>query len=203
MSPRTPEQFEEMRESRRKQIMDAALELFASEGYSHCSISQLASHTGISKGLMYNYFESKEALLIAIIEEGMQDIMSMMDPKHDGILDPEEVEGFIRNTFKSMKENMQFWALFMNVVLQPPVKEFLEGKPFSNVMEHFAPRILDYFERMGYEDPFLEMLTFSAMIEGYGILLIYLSPDDAFPQETIQKFEDRMVDMFTRKKIKN
>ncbi|MBE9517361.1 MAG: helix-turn-helix transcriptional regulator, partial [Bacteroidetes bacterium] len=53
MSPRTPEQFEEMRVSRRDQIMEAALDLFASEGYSHCSISQLAAHAGISKGLMY------------------------------------------------------------------------------------------------------------------------------------------------------
>jgi len=201
MSPRTPEQFEEMRESRRKQIMDAALELFASEGYSHCSISQLASHAGISKGLMYNYFRSKEALLIAIIEEGMEDIMVMMDPNHDGILEPKEIEGFIRNTFKGMRNNMQFWMLFINVVLQPPVKEFLDGKPFSNIMERFAPRILEYFEKMGYEDPYLEMLTFSAMIEGFGILMIYLPPGEAFPLETIQKFEDRMVDMFTKRII--
>ena len=180
--------------------MDAALELFASEGYSHCSISQLASHAGISKGLMYNYFKSKEALLIAIIEEGMQDIMAMMDPNQDGILEPEEVEGFIRNTFKGIRENMQFWMLFINVVLQPPVKEFLDGKPFSSVMERFAPRILDYFERMGYEDPQLEMLTFSAMIEGYGILLVYFFPSEEFLPETVQKFEDRMVNMFTKKK---
>lgn len=192
-----------MRESRRKQIMDAALELFASEGYSHCSISQLASHAGISKGLLYNYFKSKEALLIAIIEEGMQDIMAMMDPNQDGILEPEEVEGFIRNTFKGIRENMQFWMLFINVVLQPPVKEFLDGKPFSSVMERFAPRILEYFERMGYEDPQLEMLTFSAMIEGYGILLVYFFPSEEFLPETVQKFEDRMVDMFTKKRKYN
>jgi len=199
MSPRTPKQFEEMRDTRRKQIMDAALELFASEGYSHCSISQLASHAGISKGLMYNYFESKEALLVAIIDNGMQDIMTMIDPNHDDILDPEEVEGFIRNTFKGIRDNMQFWMLFINVVLQPPVKEYLDGKPFSNVMERFAPRILEYFERMGYKDPYLEMLTFSAMIEGYGILLVYLLPENEFPKETVQRFEDRMVDMFTKK----
>jgi len=202
MSPRTPEQFEEMRGTRRKQIMEAALELFASEGYSHCSIAQLASHAGISKGLLYNYFESKEALLIAIIEEGVHDIMTMMDPNQDGILEPEEVEGFIRNTFKGIRENLQFWILFINVVLQPPVKEFLDGKPFSSVMERFSPRLLDYFERLGYEDPMLEMITFSAMIEGYGILLVYIYPNDELPLETIQKFEDRMVEMFTRKKIK-
>ena len=200
MSPRTQEQFEEMRESRRKQIMDAALKLFASEGYSHCSISQLASHAGISKGLMYNYFESKEALLIAIIEKGMQDIMNMIDPDLDGVLQPEEVEGFIRKTFNGIRENLQFWILFINVVLQPPVKEFLEGKPFSNIMELFGPKLLNYFEEMGYEDPLLEMLTFSAMIEGYGILLVYVYPNNELPEETVRKFEDRMVEMFTRKK---
>jgi AcrR family transcriptional regulator len=200
MSPRTQEQFEEMRESRRQQIMDAGLELFASEGYSHCSISQLASHIGISKGLMYNYFDSKGALLIAIIEEGIQDIMTMIDPNMDGTLQIEEVEGFIKNTFKGIRENLQFWILFINVVLQPPVKEFLEGKPFSNIMERFAPKLLEYFENMGYEDPMLEMLTFSAMIEGYGILLVYVYPNNELPEETIRKFEDRMVKMFTRKK---
>lgn len=203
MSPRTPEQFEEMRESRRQQIMDAALELFASEGYSHCSISQLAQHADISKGLMYNYFKSKESLLIAIIEEGIEEIMTLIDPNQDGILEPDEVEGFIRNTFSIMRENMQFWILFINVVLQPPVKEFLEGKPFSNVMDRFGPKLLEYFERMGYEDPILEMLTFSAMIEGYGVILVYIYPSEDIPEITLKKFEDRMVEMFTRRPNKN
>jgi AcrR family transcriptional regulator len=59
MSPRTQAQFTEMRETRRLQIMEAALELFATDGYGHCTISRLAAHAGISKGLMYNYFSSK------------------------------------------------------------------------------------------------------------------------------------------------
>jgi hypothetical protein len=67
-------------------------------------------------------------------------------------------------------------------------------------MERFAPKLLEYFENMGYEDPMLEMLTFSAMIEGYGILLVYVYPNNELPEETIRKFEDRMVKMFTRKK---
>ena len=199
MSPRTPEQFEEIRESRRKQIMDSGLELFASEGYSHCSISQLARHAGISKGLMYNYFESKEALLIAIIEDGMQEVMHMIDPNMVGILEPEEVEGFIRDTFKTMRENMSFWTLFVGVVMQPGVKELLAGKPFNNIMERFSPRLLTYFEKMGFDDPMLELLTFSAMIEGYGVLLVYLYPEEELPIETLKKFEDRMIDMFTKK----
>lgn len=201
MSPRSQEQFKEMRESRKQQIMDAALELFAKEGYSHCSISRLATHAGISKGLMYNYFDSKEDLLVAIIEEGMEDIMNMMDPNQDGVFDSEEIEAFIRATFKNIRKNQHFWILFINVVLQPKVKEFLGDKLFGNIMAQFGPRLLDYFKKMGYEDPALEMLTFSAMIEGYGILLVYLSPEDEFPRDTIKKFEDRMVDMFTKKRM--
>lgn len=202
MSPRTPEQFEEMRESRRKQIMDSALKLFASEGYSHCSISQLAKHAGISKGLMYNYFESKEALLLALIENGMNEVMTLLDPNMDGKLNPNEVEGFIRKFFHSMNENLQFWSLFLGVVLQPGVKAYLEDKPFGNVMEHFAPKLLDYFKEMGYEDPMLELLTISAMIEGYGSLLLFIESGENFPPETLRKYEDRMVKMFTRNQQK-
>ena len=178
--------------------MDAALVLFASEGYSHCSIAQLARHAGISKGLMYNYFESKEALLIALIEDGIKDLMIMMDPNMDGQLEPGEVEGFIRKFFDSINNNIQFWSLFLSVVLQPPVKAFLKNKPFARVMERFGPKLLEYFETRGFEDPYLELLTITAMIEGYGSLLVFLNLGEEFPRETIRKFEDRMIEMFTR-----
>lgn len=198
MSPRTPEQFEEMRESRRRQIMEAALELFASDGYSHCSMAQLAKHAGISKGLVYNYFESKEALLVAVIEDGVEAMMSMIDPNHDGILEPEEVEGFIRTLFQTMRGNLPFWVLFISVILQPVVKEFLSDQPYLLMMERFGPSLIEFFEGMGFADPMLEMFTFSAMIEGYGMLLMYMHPEGELPEETLQKYEDRVVELFAR-----
>ena len=197
MSPRTPEQFEEMRESRRQQIMEAALEVFASEGYGHCSISQLANHAGISKGLMYNYFDSKEDLLGAIIEEGIREIMTLFDPDHDGVLQPEELSAFIRKIFAAMRSNQQFWILYISVILQPRVKELLEGKPFISYMDRFGPMLHQYFERMGYEDPELEMLTLSALIEGLGVLLIYAYPAMELPEELLIKYENRVIELFT------
>ena len=199
MSPRTQAQFEEMRVSRREQIMNAALELFASEGYNHCSISQLATHAGISKGLMYNYFDSKEALLSAIIEDGMREIMDFFDPDHDGVLTTDELAGFVRKIFSSIRGNQQFWILYMNIVLQPRVKEFLEGEPFSSVMDKFGPMLINYFTEKNFKDPALEMLTFSALIEGCGILMVYAYPGLEFPDDLLQKYEERVIEMFTRK----
>ena len=63
MSPRTEEQFEEIRESKKNLIQEVALELFATRGYHSTSISMIAKEADISKGLLYNYFESKEELL--------------------------------------------------------------------------------------------------------------------------------------------
>jgi AcrR family transcriptional regulator len=199
MSPRTAEQFEEMRESRRGQIMEAGLELFAREGYTNCSIARLARHAGISKGLMYNYFESKEALLADIIEEGISKFLDYFDPNHDGVLTTEELAEFIRKVFSSIRENQQFWILYINIVLQPGVKELLEGKPFSNVMEQYGPMLMVYFTDMGFEDPALEMLTFSALIEGFGVLMVYAYPSVALPDELLRSYEERVIGMFTKR----
>lgn len=201
MSPRTALQYEKIRESRRDQIMNAALELFAREGYTNCSIAHLASHAGISKGLMYNYFESKEALLATIIEDGISEILDYFDPDHDGVLTTEELSEFIREILTSIRENQQFWILYINIVLQPGVKEFLKDKPFINVMDQFGPMMVRYFTEMGYKNPALEMLTLSALIEGFGALMVYAYPEIELLDELLDSYEERVIQMFTKKSI--
>lgn len=196
MSPRTQEQFEVMRESRRQQIMDAALKLFASEGYGHCSISQLATSAGISKGLMYNYFASKEDLLGEIIEQGLLEIMALFDPDQDGTLTSEELVGFIRKVFSAMRSKQEFWILYLTVILQPGVKEYLKDKPIIGYMDQFSSMLIEYFKKKGFEDPLLEMLTLSALIEGFGVLMIYAYPSMHIPEEMMHKYENRIIDMY-------
>ena len=196
MSPRTQQQFEEMRDSRRLQIMETALKLFATEGYGHCSISMLAKDAGISKGLMYNYYDSKEALLEAIIEHGLDEIMELFDPDHDGVLSSEELVQFIRDVFSTMRNHHSYWVLFISVIMQPRVKELLYNKPIIQYIEQFMSMLLVYFEKKGFKDPDLEMFTLSALIEGFGMMLIYSDLSIEFPSELMDKFENRIIDMY-------
>jgi AcrR family transcriptional regulator len=53
---------------RREQIITAALEVFARKGYNQASNKDIARQAGITPGLIYHYFESKDALLKAIFE---------------------------------------------------------------------------------------------------------------------------------------
>lgn len=52
----------------RQQIIDAAAALFASSGLEATTIENIAERAGVSAGTVYNYFGSKNALLLAVVE---------------------------------------------------------------------------------------------------------------------------------------
>ncbi len=137
MSPRTPKQYEEIREEKIALIMDTALEHFANEGYYRTTINHIARHAGISKGLMYNYFESKEALLKAIIHKSVNEVYKYLDIDRDGYLSEEEFEFFIRKINVLLKEKRYFWRLLMQLLMQNDVREqFLKAFPESDSLIH-------------------------------------------------------------------
>ncbi len=62
----------EQKERRRQEIVNAALELFVSKGYAATKVTDIAKRANMSTGLMFHYFESKEALYEELIEMGLE-----------------------------------------------------------------------------------------------------------------------------------
>lgn len=56
------------KEDKRKQILKAAVKVFAEKGYHGCRISDVANEAGVAYGLVYHYFGNKEGLLRSIFE---------------------------------------------------------------------------------------------------------------------------------------
>lgn len=69
MSPRTDEEFKEIRDIRQQQLKDAAIVLFGMKGYAATKISDITGKAELSHGLFYHYFKSKEDVYIAVIKE--------------------------------------------------------------------------------------------------------------------------------------
>ncbi len=68
MPPATPEpKFRRRAAHRPDEVLDAALALFTSKGYSATSVDAIARKAGISKGSVYLYFPSKQAILEALV----------------------------------------------------------------------------------------------------------------------------------------
>jgi AcrR family transcriptional regulator len=62
------ERDQAMQENRRA-LLEAAAEAFAREGYHAANINRISQSAGYAKGTVYNYFESKQALMAALIED--------------------------------------------------------------------------------------------------------------------------------------
>ncbi|MCK3684190.1 TetR/AcrR family transcriptional regulator [Maribellus sp. YY47] len=186
--PRSPEQFDDIRKQKKQLIMDTALELFAENGFHATSISQIAAKAKISKGLTYNYFESKEGILDEIMDQGFNEIYDNLDMNHDGVLSEDEFKYFIRQNFRLVRENLHYWKLFFSLLLQPKV-----SATFASKYEEKAGPVFHMFYQFivssGSKDPEKDLMAVSAMIEGAFMYLV--AAPGVFP---IEKMEEAVID---------
>lgn len=74
MSPKTSKQFALERQASEEKILDAGLQLFGSKGFYNTSVRDIAKAAGISVGLIYNYFKSKEELLKVLLSRAFSNM---------------------------------------------------------------------------------------------------------------------------------
>jgi len=185
MAPRTKEQFENIREEKKQLIFEAAFDLFALEGYHSTSITKIAKRANTSKGLLYNYFESKEALLLEILSSGLNEMMQLFDPNHDGILSEEEMLNFLSNLFEMLKTNNRYWRLYYAIFFQPTVFELINTQ-FADIFTKMMKLLTDYFAHHGLQEPEKEALVFGSLIDG--IAFNYVMNPDLYPIEDIKDY---------------
>lgn len=186
MSPRTKEQVEEIRNRSMQQILEAALDLFAHQGYHNTTISQIAKRAGVSKGLIYNYFSSKEDLVGGIIKQAMDTGEEIMSTMKDPSLDPyEAVDRSIDEIFDLVQENPTYWKLLMSLSFQEEIlmqfEPLLRKQEFKN-LEHLT----ELLGRIGAKNPQMEAMYLSALLDG--ILLHYIHFKDQYPLEQMKAF---------------
>ncbi|MBK8502017.1 MAG: TetR/AcrR family transcriptional regulator [Saprospiraceae bacterium] len=179
MCPRRKEQVEEIRSKSINQILAAALDLFAHKGFHNTTISQIAKKAAISKGLIYNYFASKEDLLGGIIDQAMETGEEIMDTIKNPNLDPQQaLEKSIDDVFAMIESNPTYWKLLMALSFQEDIlKQFefkLRKQEFKN-LEHLT----DLVRKMGVKEPQLEAMYLSALLDG--VLLHYIHFQDHYP----------------------
>ena len=75
---------------KRRAILDKAAELFAEEGFDRTSISQISAACGVSKALVYHYYNSKDDLLFDVIGLHLKDLVSVVQAADDPSLAPED-----------------------------------------------------------------------------------------------------------------
>ncbi len=87
-------------ESRRKgQILDTAAKVFAGFGFAGTQVQVIADRLGVGNGTVYRYFPTKEALFLAAVDRGLEELTAEMDAALDRP-DPDPV-GQVRRAIRS------------------------------------------------------------------------------------------------------
>jgi AcrR family transcriptional regulator len=84
-------------QQRRQAILDAAVRLFARDGYADLDMQLLADAVGVGKGTLYRHFGSKEQLFLAAVDRVMRDLLDRINAGTRALTDPlERVQRGIR-----------------------------------------------------------------------------------------------------------
>lgn len=102
---------EEQKKHRKKEILDAALELFVSRGYMETKISDIAKKVDMSVGLLFHYFESKEKLYQELVELGLEGTKYPLHKKYDNAI--LYFEKFTEQLFSTMQSKPTVAKMFV------------------------------------------------------------------------------------------
>lgn len=172
MSPRTPEQNEEIREQRTQSIIDAALELFAKNGVGNTSISQIAQKADISKGLIYNYFDGKKDLLHNVIQQGMQKMPLDLPPPETEAQAHQQLELVLDQIYESAVQDKLFWRFYAELLFQFIRDEQL-SKEFEEEFKLYINLFVTLLDHMNYPDPEINGRILAAQLDGVLLHGIY------------------------------
>ena len=105
------ERQQQARESTRRAILDAALDLFIADGYTQVSIRNIAAKVEYSPAAIYSYFPSKDEIFFALAEEGFRQIggTRVSDTPSADPLD--DVRATLWRLSEFSKEQPQYFAL--------------------------------------------------------------------------------------------
>ena len=128
-------------DQKRQELLLASLPLFATEGYGNLSVRQLATSLGVTTGVLYHYFDNKEALfeqLMAFIQDRQLQLIRMQFPQVTSKISVLEV--FLKLFGTEVKQVLQ-------VVL-----DYHRLYPSSNIPKEIL---------LGYQEAFLDILQTS------------------------------------------
>lgn len=138
-SSRKTEVVEKVRES----IIDGAVEIIHSDGFSGMTMRKIASRMEMSATNLYNYFSSKDDLYINILIRGFRDLHTLLKSAYDSSPDPvERSRRYVRSYLSFGIENFNYYEIMFSPSL-PKYNDYV-GTP----QEALASVEMDYSKKI-------------------------------------------------------
>lgn len=96
------------------EILKAAVDLISERGFERTTVDEIAARANVGKGTIYLYFENKEKIFIAILENGIQAIMRRMDEILNESGDfRQRLEAMLMEHLRFAEDHREFYKVFI------------------------------------------------------------------------------------------
>ena len=110
MSPRLTERIKNLRKTA---ILEAAKVVFARYGIDGAKVEDIAARAGVSKGLVYFYYKSKEDLLFNLLKEELDKLHNFIDKIRRTSLEfTAKLQRLVSGVLEYFEENREFFCIF-------------------------------------------------------------------------------------------
>ena len=151
-------------------IMDAALEVFSANGFRGATLDQIAQAAGISKPNLLYYFNSKQAIHVALLSELLDvwlEPLRKMDPEGDA---QAELMAYVRRKLELSQNFPRESRLFANEIVQgaPRIEVFLQND-LKSLVDKQAKVIRTWMDdgKLARLDPYHLIFSIWAMTQHY------------------------------------
>ncbi|WP_273432258.1 TetR/AcrR family transcriptional regulator [Chitinibacter tainanensis] len=181
-------------ENKRQQIMAGAREVFMDSGYAAASMERIAKTAGVSKGTLYNYFDSKETLFVALIQSECCKEGTPPPPAEFSNAPPAPILTLIGQQWLQglieMKQRTFFRIVLAEVMQFPELGQALEASGPAVAMSNLS-RYLAHLDQSGVlriPDPLLAAEQFFALCDAGIVRQMQLS----VAEPTLEKINYRV-----------
>ncbi|GIP40672.1 hypothetical protein J31TS4_39520 [Paenibacillus sp. J31TS4] len=164
-------QTEQALDERKDQIKKAALKVFAEKGIAGTKMSMIAEEAGISQGLSYRYFESKDEIFTLLVEEAIEESQNAVRTIQQ--LPGSPLEQLRTFTLRLLDDNhKQFFLLIQQAQKSEGVprkaKEVIERYSPQNTIEHIIPIVVRGQQEGQFAegDPYKRLIVFLSVVTG-------------------------------------
>jgi len=180
MSPRGQQLNEHMRAAAMARITKASLKVFSEYGYHGATMKHIMQVSGLSKGLVYHYFPSKEKIFLYLIDSALE---ISRNTWKDALDSPgtawEKIEKLSDNIVKTAftEESSLYYLIMVQATTQetgiPGLMEYI-----SERSAHFneLPKLIIQAQKSGEAaqgDPHVMSSTYFAVFHGYTLFLLH------------------------------
>jgi AcrR family transcriptional regulator len=180
------ERQERDREAVRRSILDAARELFVTEGFQNVSIRKIAERIEYSPAAIYGYFPSKDDIFFALAEEGFRLLGDPAARRRDPALQDapplERVRAVFWRLYEFSRDQSQYFALMFVERSVPRISREYERFAFAHEMkQHIVEDLqacIDAGELPRTLNPTVAMRALTVSVLGVAVLAERLGPEE-------------------------